>query len=699
MPNSDPRNVTDLKSRLIELGILSEQDWCDAEPSIEDVEGVDELENILQALVRKSATWADPSIVHITVLTEFQADEIRNGREDELRFASYVLLDRLGAGAMGEVFLCRELPPLDRPVALKMLKADHPDEEARHRFEQEANVLAKIKHETIPAVYNFGWRENRPYIVMDYISGLNLREEVSKRKANGVELEIDDVVRWGIRIAEGLRAGHAKGVVHRDVKPGNIMISAGGPPKLLDFGLAQVLDRTLTPNGLALGTPAYMAPEQWDAAAKVTPAADIYGLGATLYYALVGAPPFDGGIYELKEAHCTKGPPPPSQKRVDVDNRLDQIVVRMLAKRPEDRYSDDELINELKHYNFKGPSSRRRAKAKPDVCFMTCGGAMTMRRDSNGRLNAPDLTPQGIIDAVPRVFKMADLVPVDLMRKDSTDMVPSDWTTITDEIKKRMDEFDAFVITHGTDTMAYTAGAIALAFGRGLKVPVVLTGAHLPLADPGSDALFNLENAIRAAAVACREKVAEVMISFGHKVIRGCRARKRSDFEFDAFESPCLAPLATLGYEIRFGEHVFKRRSTDDLMYRPRFREGVYQLRLAPGIHEDHLREVLSSQHLIGLVLESFGTSGVPTNIRRLIADARIPVVVTKTHLGRHLRFEKEAAESLRAVGAVLAGDMTSEMAAVKLMWLAAQSCSGSVLNSRLLHPEVGEITSHEAVG
>jgi L-asparaginase len=196
---------------------------------------------------------------------------------------------------------------------------------------------------------------------------------------------------------------------------------------------------------------------------------------------------------------------------------------------------------------------------KPKICLIYTGGTIGMHRDSEGVLRPPE-DSESFLQVAPELGDLADFDFVPLLKKDSTNMNPSDWTKIADEIYNininRPQYYDGFVVAHGTDTMHFSASAVALALGRNLNFPVVFTGAQTPPDVQHGDARVNLLRAFKVAA----EDIAEVVISFGDYVFRGCRAQKKDERKFDAFEAPAHFPLAYITEEIIASHFATKRK-------------------------------------------------------------------------------------------------------------------------------------------
>jgi serine/threonine-protein kinase len=238
---------------------------------------------------------------------------------------------------MSAVWLARD-DVLDRDVAVKMLHIRRLESaEAVERFEREARTLASLAHPGIVTVIDRGDDHGRPFIVFEYVRGRDLRERI----ADAGRLPLGDVLEIGEQVADALAYAHARGVIHRDVKPHNILLTPDGQPKLTDFGIARVLEQPgLTIEGRVLGTGDYLAPEQ--AAGDPPDArADCYALGVVLYHALCGEVPYHSDSYvETARLHAHAPIPSVRDVRPEVPERLDEIVHRALAKRPEDRYPD-----------------------------------------------------------------------------------------------------------------------------------------------------------------------------------------------------------------------------------------------------------------------------------------------------------------------------------------------------------------------
>ena len=266
------------------------------------------------------------------------------------RFGDYELLERIASGGMGVVYRARQRS-LNRIVALKMIKAGElASEEDVLRFRAEAEAAASLQHPNIVAIHEVGELDGQHYFSMDYIRGKSLADAVTRH-----EVTADKAAEHVQTAALAIHYAHQHGILHRDLKPPNLLIDASGRLKITDFGLAKnVASGTdLTTSGSALGSPPYMSPEQ--AAGdkeKVGPATDVYALGAVLYELLTGRPPFEAAtaletIYQVMETEPTA----PRLVDREIPHDLETICLRCLAKEPADRYdSAQELAEELGRY-------------------------------------------------------------------------------------------------------------------------------------------------------------------------------------------------------------------------------------------------------------------------------------------------------------------------------------------------------------
>ena len=253
----------------------------------------------------------------------------------------YEILEKIGAGGMGEVYRAHD-PRLDRDVAIKVLpRGSLSDEHQRKRFRKEALALSRLNHPSIATVFDFDTVEGTDFLVMELVPGETLQE----RLAAG-PLSIDETVRVGGELAAGLAAAHDRGVIHRDLKPGNVRITPDGRVKILDFGIAKLFkpsapdesQEKVTDSSLRAGTLPYMSPEQIRGE-KLGPASDLFSLGTILYEMVTGKHPF-AAEYEHAVVYnvLNADPEPPSKLRSGVSKDVERTILRLLEKDPKNRF-------------------------------------------------------------------------------------------------------------------------------------------------------------------------------------------------------------------------------------------------------------------------------------------------------------------------------------------------------------------------
>jgi serine/threonine protein kinase len=300
-------------------------------------------------------------------LTPFQVNQIFQGRGGDLLFESYVLLERLGEGGMGQVFKARNWK-LDRLVALKVIRKDRlHNADAVRRFHREVRAAAQLNHANVVHAYDCGEAGERHFYVMEYVDGIDLAQLVRR---NG-PLPAEQACECGRQAALGLQHAYERGLVHRDIKPHNLLLARCSDGKtlikILDMGLARLEDGsdsldsgTMTREGIVMGTLDYIAPEQARNAHLADTRADLYSLGCTLYFLLAGQPPFHGSTpTEKLLKHQIDEAAPIASLRPDVPASLAAVLERLMAKRPEHRYQTPvETASALAAVAFGQPSLR-----------------------------------------------------------------------------------------------------------------------------------------------------------------------------------------------------------------------------------------------------------------------------------------------------------------------------------------------------
>jgi serine/threonine protein kinase/tetratricopeptide (TPR) repeat protein len=253
----------------------------------------------------------------------------------------YQIIEEIGRGGMGRVYKALD-KELNRTVALKMIKPEissHPG--IVERFKREIKLASQITHENVCRIHDLGEVKGIKYISMEYIKGNNLKEFIQSSK----RLSLETALPIAEQICQALTAAHKKGVIHRDLKPQNIMIDKKGNAYVMDFGIARSLEaEEVTKPGAIIGTPAYISPEQAEGKPADT-RSDIYSLGCIMYEMLTGAPPFKADTSAaLIHKHVTKAPQSPSSINPQISKELDKIILTCLEKKPDSRYSSAEML-------------------------------------------------------------------------------------------------------------------------------------------------------------------------------------------------------------------------------------------------------------------------------------------------------------------------------------------------------------------
>jgi serine/threonine-protein kinase len=287
----------------------------------------------------------------LAVLGSYRISVLQQEAFEARKLGQYVLKERLGSGGMGEVYLA-EPHLLRRPCAIKLIRPERAgDPDVFRRFEREVQSMATLTHPNTVQIYDYGHAEDGTfYYVMEYLPGLSLEQLVQRDGPLPPERAVH-VLR---QVCGALREAHAIGLIHRDIKPGNILICERGGlhdvAKLLDFGLVLTQGAgadgvTVTHEGALAGTPAYMSPEQAGAHENLDPRSDIYSLGAVAYFLLTRQPPFVGrSPAQTVAAHIYEPPAPLSNYRPDVPEDLQAVVMRCLAKDPAQRFPDAQSL-------------------------------------------------------------------------------------------------------------------------------------------------------------------------------------------------------------------------------------------------------------------------------------------------------------------------------------------------------------------
>jgi serine/threonine protein kinase len=294
----------------------------------------------------------------LTPLTDNMPDTDKKRNENWIpeQIGHYKVLEIIGMGGMGVIYKALQ-QPLNRVVALKVLPPQYlQDTESSMRFESEARAVSMLEHQNIVQIYEYGEESGTRFIAMQYVDGENLAQRINGKKP----MPIVDVVNVAKQICRGLRYAHSKEIIHRDIKPQNVLIDKNNVVRVTDFGIAKIISQNdITVTGVTVGTPEYMSPEQ-AGGQPLTTQTDIYSLGILIYEMLTKTPPFTGNnpiSIAYKQVH--ELPLPPSLKRKDTPKRLELIVLKALKKKLDERYQTvEEMLDHLDSVDLDEKSDR-----------------------------------------------------------------------------------------------------------------------------------------------------------------------------------------------------------------------------------------------------------------------------------------------------------------------------------------------------
>lgn len=380
---------------LRELGILTEAQWQQLEPKLA---GHSDLRTLGRELI--TLGWLSP----------YQVNRLVQSRGAELVLGHYVLIEQLGEGGMGTVFKARHRI-LNRLAALKIIRKEMlADADAVKRFRREMEAVARLRHPNVVLAYDADHVQGQHFLAMELVDGINLAAMVKKQGPLAIENACDFLR----QAALGLQHAHEHGLVHRDIKPSNLLFSSKeGLIKVLDLGLARLHQEdgqaitAITQAGIVMGTPDFMAPEQATNPHQVDIRADIYSLGATLFFLLTGKPPFPGGTLEQKLSwHLHAQPPILEKVRPDAPPGLTAVALRMLAKKPDDRYATPaEVALALEPFCSNANALAARTVSMPGAAQAApCGPSTTSLPDAptrNPSITNPGTEPLTLPSALP----------------------------------------------------------------------------------------------------------------------------------------------------------------------------------------------------------------------------------------------------------------------------------------------------------
>ncbi len=330
---------------------------------------------------------------------------------------------------------------------------------------------------------------------------------------------------------------------------------------------------------------------------------------------------------------------------------------------------------------------------KPRVVILHTGGTLGMRPRTADQALAPDEFGEALLDNVPELAEIAEIDARVLCNLDSCDVTPAHWESFAHEIAGAIDGCDGIVVTHGTDAMAYTASALSFLL-RNLPRPVILTGSQRPLADPRSDGRANLVGAVDLAT----RPIPEVAIYFDGHLLRGNRTTKRSSFAFAAYRSPNFPPLAEIGTGVRLIADPL--RPSGPLTIEGCFDPRVAAVRLLPGQPAGSL-ESLAAGGVGAVLVQAFGVGNIPVvdrgiarAIETLVAAGVVVAIGSQSMHGRVDLGHYAGGRLAREMGAIGTGDMTTEAAAVKLMYLLGTERNADAVRENLCRSIAGEVTA-----
>ncbi|MDQ3392662.1 MAG: asparaginase [Bacteroidota bacterium] len=352
------------------------------------------------------------------------------------------------------------------------------------------------------------------------------------------------------------------------------------------------------------------------------------------------------------------------------------------------------------NYRIVNINTKASQKSSSSILIIYTGGTIGMITDASGSLISFNF--REIMEKIPSLssFKMKLTVISFPKPIDSSDIKPSHWIDIGYIIYENYNQYDGFVVLHGTDTMAYSASALSFIL-EGLNKPVIFTGAQLPIGARRTDARENLITALEIASSMLSGKpiVSEVCIFFGNLLLRGNRSKKVQSVQFSAFESENYPPLAEAGIHIDYNWPALLKKDDQELKFHKEINTDVIILKLFPGINQTVVESILNIKNLKGVILETFGSGNATSegwflkSLEEAIKKDVIIFNVSQCNGGRVVQGKYETSRILKNIGVLSGSDITSEAAIAKMMHLIGVEDSVKNIKKRLILPLSGEMS------
>lgn len=323
------------------------------------------------------------------------------------------------------------------------------------------------------------------------------------------------------------------------------------------------------------------------------------------------------------------------------------------------------------------------------ICILTCGGTITMKKDKE-RVLVPFYKGNVLLKKVPSLIKIAQITVKEVTNIDSTNAQPHFWSKLASTISDNYYKYDGFVITHGTDTMAYTASALSFALGN-LDKPVIFTGSQKPIDDIPTDAESNLINSIIVATY----DIAGVFIVFGSKILYGSRSTKVSESDLDAFDSPMVAPIGEISLVPKLNNFPKKVKIKNPLICKADFDKDVISIVVTPGLNTVYLEKMLNVYK--GIILVAYGPGNIPSGLLTFLKKARElnkpVIIISQCKKGSTKMQLYDVGYQALKYGVIAGNDMIIESAVTKLMWLLGQNYNINKIQQAFNKNYSGEVT------